>query len=313
MFGECRLNFLFRAMLQRKKRLLLFINPTSGRGRGMVFLSQLTPVLQKDGWVVDVIVEHPSHLNDIGDVSQIHAIIVIGGDGTLRSVIERIGELAGLAQVPPLLVIGLGTANLMQQHLKLVYTHDNFAEEIARMLRRMRVVHVDIASANNRLFLLMAGCGFDAAVVHKLSSVRKGPITKWAYFFPIVHSLQKYHFPRISVDVDSKRVLNNQSAMVFVGNIPEYGTGSKILLKASSFDRKLDICIMPADSRKSLVYMWLKTFTGKHVDVDGVFYGTGREVSITGETAPLQIDGEAAGESPVNIRLLPERIGFIVQ
>ncbi|MBC7782976.1 MAG: hypothetical protein H7144_03980 [Burkholderiales bacterium] len=299
--------------LTRPRRVLIFANPTSGRGRGMEILTALTPTLKREGWDAEARIEHPAHLQDIGDVEDIHALIVIGGDGTLRTVIERVGQLAGLANVPPTLVMGLGTANLMQQHLGLVYDYSRLADDVADILRHRNTVLVDTSVANDRLFLLVASCGIDAAVVHELSSSRVGPITKLSYVAPALTALKDYSFPKLSVEVDGAMILENQHAMVFVGNVPEYGTGFPVLRKASSFDRRLDVCVMPCSTHHELVYLWLLTVAGKHTSWHRVKYTTGRDIRITGDPAPMQIDGDAAAMTPAHIRLLEERIAFIVR
>jgi diacylglycerol kinase family enzyme len=57
------------------------------------------------------------------------AIVVIGGDGTLRSVVDRLLSLT-TRRLPPVLCIGFGTANLMQRHLKLRYPKNGIADRV---------------------------------------------------------------------------------------------------------------------------------------------------------------------------------------
>lgn len=296
------------------RRLLIFANPTSGRGRGILILESLTPSLQRAGWGVDVIVEHPAHLSGIPDPQDVDALIVIGGDGTLRAVVDRVTHLLGAENVPPILVMGLGTANLMQRHLGLQYDSQHLAEDVIGLLNRRKIVRVDTAMANDHLFLLMASCGFDAAVVHELASVRTGPITKLTYAAPMLTSLLDYPFHPLTVEVDGQILHADAPAMVFVGNVKEYGTGFPVLDRASSFDQRLDVCIMPCANPYELMQLAMLTLVGKHHDQRGVVYTTGRDIRITSpERIPLQVDGEESGFVPVTIRLLEGRVPFIVR
>lgn len=296
------------------RRLLIFANPVSGRGKGIAILQALTPALQRAGWGVDVIVEHPAHLQAIAEPEQIDALIVIGGDGTLRAVADRVTHLLGADNVPPILVMGLGTANLMQQHLQLSYDPDHFADDVVGLLKRRRVVRVDTATANDSLFLLVASCGYDAAVVHALASARSGPISKLTYIEPMLMSLLDYPFHPLTVEVDGKVIHRDAPAMVFVGNVPEYGTGFPVLDKATSFDQRLDVCIMPCASKHELLHMGMLTLLGRHREQRGVIYTTGREIRIDSpHRIPLQVDGEQSGFVPVTLRLLEGRVAFIVR
>jgi len=55
---------------------------------------------------------------------------------------------------------------------------------------------------NGKLFLLMVGVGFDAAVVHALARIRRGPITMVDYALPAAWTVATYQFPSLRVKVD---------------------------------------------------------------------------------------------------------------
>ncbi len=295
-------------------RLLIFANPLSGRGRGTKILKQLIPALQKAGWAVEAMTTHPQTIENIDHPDSIDALIVIGGDGTLRAVIERLTQLIEPDRLPPVLFIGLGTANLMQQHLKLVYDQANLPADVIDLLRAKKIARVDTAIAGDHLFLLMASCGFDSLVVKRLAKARTGPITKLSYLSPIITSLTSYDFPPVTVEVDGKIVHANAPAQVYVGNVAEYGTGFPVLDRASSFDQRLDVCVMPCSSHAGLAQLLMLTLIGKHHDAPGVVYTTGQQIHIhSDQPIPLQIDGEDAGTTPVRIRLLDTPLGFIVR
>jgi len=166
---------------------------------------------------------------------------------------------------------------------------------------------------NDKLFLLMAGCGFDAAVVQSVADQRRGPITKWTYVMPTIELLTTAAFPPITVEVDGEAVLQDQPAQVFVGNVSEYGTGFSVLPGADSGDGLLDVCVLPCDSRLGLAIWQTFIVRGKHIDHPNAIYRQAKRVRITGDVPmPLQIDGDAAGTTPADIRLLGEQVHFIV-
>jgi diacylglycerol kinase family enzyme len=262
----------------------------------------------------------PQNLRDVvGCDGSTAAAISIGGDGTLRGVAELLIRSFAVAEgrspdcIPPLLVVPLGTANLMGKHLGVDWHRRRFEESVLDAIRRRQTVLLDAARANGKPFLLMAGVGIDAAVVHQLARIRKGPIDLTSYVLPAALALQNYRYPPIRVIVDDAEVFAMSPGMAFVGNVPEYGTGFPILPMAKSDDGLLDVCVLPCASPQEAVQLVLQAAAGEHVNAEGVVYTKGRRVRIeSSERIPVQVDGDAAGHTPVEIDLLPVRLPFIV-
>lgn len=296
-----------------RKRVLIFANPLSGRGRASSIIDRLIPVLEQVGYPSQVFTDPVLTLTSVPDVTSVHAIVVIGGDGTLRIVVQKLIETIPASQIPPILVIGVGTANLMQKHLGLRYSPRKLPEQVVDLLEQQRITRLDVAKVNGQVSLLMVSCGLDSEVVRRLAEVRRGPITRWSYLPPILQSLKTYRFVPLSVRVNGKLVHDRQPAQVFVGNVAEYGTGFPVLHHASSTDRRLDVCVMPCRSVDELIRLMVLTTIGSHSDAPGVIYTHGQRVEITSlEPIPLQVDGDPLGSTPVRIDLLEEPLSFIV-
>jgi len=98
-----------------------------------------------------------------------------------------------------------------------------------------------------------------------------------------------------------------------VGNVAEYGTGFAVLPHARPDDGLLDVCVMPCSSHGELIKLFLAAAAGEHLQQEGVVYAKGKHVLIDSpEKVPVQVDGEAAGTTPLEIDLLPLRVPFIV-
>ncbi len=318
----------------KKEQVLIFANPIAGRGKARRIAGVLEEALAARGYGVKVFFNKPvgeqEHAHEYvgvapAQLSRIKAAIVIGGDGTLRGVAQwaidsafpseeamcASGELAKLPY--PLLIVPMGTANLMGKHLGVHWSDGNIGEEVAEALSEGRVAHLDVARTNGGIFLLMAGVGFDAWVVHELDRIRDGPIDYTKYIMPAVKAITEYKFPTLEVMVDGKKVFKKARGLALVGNIREYGTGFPLLPQARPDDQLLDVCVMPCSSPMDLIKLVLSAAAGEHVQQEGVVYVKGRKVRIEAtEPVPVQVDGEPAGMTPVDIDLLPCRIPFIV-
>jgi YegS/Rv2252/BmrU family lipid kinase len=306
------------------KRVLIFANPIAGRGRGEAIANRVLRALRSGGFDARLWLAAPTDLTPADLESDLAAVVVIGGDGTVRSVAERLNVLArmklgaggtGEIETPPMLIVPLGTANLLGRHLGIAWNDALLEEQVLSALRGGKIVHLDVARANDRLFLLMAGIGFDAAVVHELSRVRRGPISYFSYLEPAARIASSYAFPPIRVEVDGQQIFGPAPGVVFVGNVPEYGTGFPMLPLARADDGVLDICCMPCANLLEGAQMFLSAAAGEHLQQEGVVYMKGRRATIespTGRKVPVQIDGDAAGYLPLVVEMLPVRLGLIV-
>jgi diacylglycerol kinase (ATP) len=293
---------------------LIFANPIAGRGRGRVIAERLAGRLAAEGFRPTLFLERPDQVKREQLDPHARAAIVIGGDGTVRSVAKCLFHQTEEGRDgPPLLIVPMGTANLLGRHLGIRWDARDLVPRVVRAVAEHDVVRLDTACANDEMFLLMASVGIDAQVVHELDRVRVGPIDFTSYVLPAALALGGYDYPRLTVMVDGKHVWRNGQAMALVGNVKEYGTGFPLLPHARPDDGLLDVCVLPCRTRNEALRHFLHAAAGEHLQSEGVVYIKGSSVRIDSDrSVPVQIDGEAAGHTPVLINLLPVKVPFIV-
>lgn len=296
---------------------LIFANPIAGRGRGRQIASSIAGQLRRAGMAVRQLLAAPLEVpgDQLITSGASAAVVCVGGDGTLRAAAQRLLSFHGgdASRVPPILVVPLGTANLMARHLGLSISPDEAETHAVSLIQNRRTALLDAATANGELFLLMAGVGLDAGVIHELDRMRRGPIDITSYALPVLNALRTYEFPPLRVEVDGKVIFADRPGLAFVGNVKEYGTGFPILSLARSDDRLLDVCVMTCRSQVDVLRLAMLATTGEHLREDGVVYVKGRSIRIdAAEPVPVQIDGEASGFTPLRIELLPSGLRFIV-
>ena len=292
------------------QRILIFANPVAGRGGARQLAAKLAARLKEDGWEVDLL-HDPRQMEP--SVAPAQAAIVIGGDGSVRSAAQCLLRNQPDGQTTPLLPVPMGTANLMGRHLGMQWTAPTLPDQVAAALKSPNVLWLDAGLANGELFLLMAGVGIDALIVHELDRMRNGPITMASYTIPAAVALGFYDYPPLTVEVDGQTLIKELPAMALVSNVSEHGVGFPFLPNARPDDGLLDVCVLPAASRAEAIALFLHVAAGEHLEAEGVRIAVGKTISITSSRpAPLQLDGEAAGFTPVEISLLPRRLPFIV-
>jgi diacylglycerol kinase (ATP) len=290
---------------------IIFANPIAGRGKGKTLAQRLERELIAAGVGADVFFDRPTDLSLVNLPESPKAAIAIGGDGTLRSVVNLFFSESETG--PPILPVPMGTANLMGHHLGIHWPERGITQAIIETIRQRKILKLDAGRANGKLFLLMAGVGIDAQIVHLLDLMRRGPINMASYLIPAAMTFASYTFPPITVWVDNQMILRNKPAIAMIGNVREYGIGFPILPDATPYDGLLDVCVMPCKNRMHLIEILVDIAAGEHVNRDDVIYTKGKNVQVDSpKPLAVQVDGDSAGFTPLTVDLLPGRIPFLL-
>lgn len=253
---------------------------------------------------------------------RLRAVVAAGGDGTARLVAER------TPPGTPLAILPLGTENLLAGYLEA----SSNAQSLATTIANGRIVQLDAAQGNGRLFALMAGCGFDADVVRRLHRQRRGHIHRFSYVKPIFESIRNYDYPplRIHYEVRQPRqetgapigVEGNQQVMTegditarwaFVVNLPRYAGGLNFAPAASGCDGLLDVCTFRGGSLWNALWYLGGVLIGQHEQMDGFSLVRCTRLRIESDgPVPYQLDGDPGGELPLDIEVLPGRLTLLV-
>lgn len=303
------------------RKVLVFANPVAGRGRAGHTAETIVRALRGAG--LDPVEVYTPPAESCLPEGPFRAAVSIGGDGTLRSVVSRLVTPRDRpvtpravddpwVDPPPILVVPMGTANLMHQSLGLPKRPRDLGQHVVEVVSAGAVSPRDVAVANGEIFLIVAGVGLDGQVIHELARIRTGPITVWSYVWPTAHSLLDWKFPAIEVIADGERVFGPSRGMAMVGNVREHGLGFSFLSRAVPHDGLMDLLAFKCGSVPQAVERFLQTATDRLVGAEGVVYLRVRRVEIrAAEPVPVQADGEVAGFTPLTVELLPRQIQFL--
>jgi diacylglycerol kinase family enzyme len=221
------------------------------------------------------------------------AIAVVGGDGTVNEVVNGLPDFT-----LPLAALPLGTANVLAMELHLPRRPDELAALIAEDRRR----RLAVAVAGDRRFLLFCGAGLDGAAVHRLAQVRTGTLGKHKWLGPIWHIVR--HLPRFSLRAEfaDGEVLDDLSS-VLVTRVRNYGGLFLLTPGIDAGDGQLHVLCFRHRSRLQFFWLGVLAFCGRLRPSRRLLVRATSAVRIQGD-APCQLDGDAAGHAPVEVRLL---------
>jgi diacylglycerol kinase (ATP) len=295
------------------RQVLIAVNPNAGARSRLPIAQELARHLSEKGLQAEVLTcvdELVAAAQDHLTHGRLRAVVAAGGDGTVSLLTNRLP--AGV----PIAVMPMGTENLLAKYLAVSAD----PQLVARAVLEGHYLRFDAGQAGDRLFLLMAGCGFDADVVRRVHQQRRGHIQHWSYAKPILDAIRNYEYPPLQVyyapaDAPDDAPLTEkiEARWVFVVNLPRYAGGLSFTPQASACDGLLDVCTFREGSLwNGLMYLG-GVVLGQHQSMtDCTVIRTRRLRVESASPAPYQLDGDPGGELPAEFRVLSNRMTLIV-
>ena len=235
-------------------------------------------------------------------------ILAAGGDGTINEVAEGMVH----SQVP-LGILPAGTANVLAMEMKLGTRLEAAAEKLEQC-RPSRIAMGSLHAQNggkSRHFLLMAGVGLDAHIVHHVNPALKARTGKFAYWVA-GWSLLGRRLPEFSVDVDGKRT---QCSFALLSRVRNYGGDFEIARSVTLFDDDFEAVLFEGKSSLRYVPYFVGLAANRLQGMKGVTVMRARQVSLArpeDARVYVQVDGESAGHLPADIHIVPQALTLLV-
>ncbi|EFL19645.1 diacylglycerol kinase [Streptomyces sp. C] len=166
-------------------------------------------------------------------------VVVCGGDGTVRACAD---VLAGTGI--PLAVVPCGTGNLLARNLRLPADPAGALEAaLSGETARIDVGRVGGDGPGAARFTVMAGAGFDAAMVGGTSARAKERLGWAAYVLSAVRHLRDPRM-RLSIRLDGGPARERRARMVVIGNVGTLQGGLPLLPGARPDSGRLEVALL---------------------------------------------------------------------
>lgn len=308
------------------------VNPSSGKGKGKQAGHAVFQTLQSLGFkTVDLSAD--SYAQALANAKaavaagNIQALMVVGGDG-----MAHLGVNACALSNIPLAIIPAGTGN--DSAATLGMPADSVGEAVKMAVahlaqpRRVDLIRGTTATSTNTPQadnLAAAGnvanagnsvtvgnefysfgsvsAGFDALVNARANKMRfpKGPSR-----YQVAMVLELFKFRGISYTTQMDGQVRQFDAMLCaVANAPRFGGGMLFAPHSKVDNGFLELFIVHKIARTTLLRIFPKVFTGKHVSHPSVEFVTFSKATIDSHGLPIYADGEYVGQSPIAISVVP--------
>lgn len=278
------------------RRAAVVVNPAKSVGPGLK--AAIFRLCQTQGWAeplwLETTVEDPGAGQAREALGQgVDVVIAAGGDGTVRCVAE---VLAGTGT--PLGLVPLGTGNLLARNLGVDITDPVSAcyDVLNGGDKPVDVVRAVLdRSGEEQVFLVMAGLGYDAAIMADTVDVLKDRMGWLAYVEAGIRKLPGKPV-RARISLDGGEPVRRRIRSVMIGNCGRIMGGIEIFPEAEVDDGVLDLLILSPRGRLG----WLGVIAGifgRNKNATGsveYFRGKSAEISIDQEQE-FQLDGDHLG------------------
>jgi YegS/Rv2252/BmrU family lipid kinase len=280
----------------------LIFNPTAGGSRRARFEQVVSALRGMSCTLTMAETLYPGHAEELARAvvpSEFDVVAACGGDGTVNEIINGLaGKDIALGVIP------LGTANVLAGEIGLARDPQKIAEALAR--GPIRAVHV--GRANGRRFTMMAGIGFDALVVSRVSLKLKKLVGPLAYVWESMRQASRYGFHAHDVTIDG--VAYRPVSMVACKG-RRYGGPYIAAPDASLGEDKFHIVLMNGRGWLSVLRYGLGLVLGRVGVWRDVQLVSGREVIVNGVSGPVQGDGDIIGTLPLRIAMDPDTVRLV--
>jgi diacylglycerol kinase family enzyme len=288
-----------------RRRLLVVHNAEAGT-RPRSLLTAVLHHLRDKG--AEVRTEHAGHIEQDREAARaavasgaFDAVIAAGGDSTIRGVASGL-----IGSVLPLGIIPIGTGNVLAREIGIAWD----AKSLAENLLSGPAVAIKYGLAGAIPFFTMAGFGFDADVLQRLSTPWKRSVGRSAYAWPVLRETLRAPRP-FEVTVDGAMKL--PATWVIVTRAARYGGSFVIAPNQTLTTDGFHAVIANTGHRRALAGLLMSLpFGGWDNRRDVTILPCTRLAIEPDKAIAAQIDGERIAPSPPEIELSPDRLSIIV-
>jgi len=228
-------------------------------------------------------------------------VLVCGGDGTVAACAGALANTGvAMAMVPS------GTGNLLARNLGIPLEVSEALDVAFGPDERT----LDVLESGEQRFVVMAGLGFDAALMRDTDEGLKDRIGWLAYVGGMAKALRRTPRARFTVTLDDGPAETSKAIGVLVGNVGQLQGGITLLPDADPDDGQLDVIVLaPRTVRDWPALVWRillrRPDSGRQADIR-----RGKVVHISAPVeVPVEFDGDFRGAATeLRVEVLPSAL-----
>lgn len=230
------------------------------------------------------------------------AVVVIGGDGTIHSIVPLLA-----ASSVALAVIPAGSGNDTARGFGI--PRKPLAALDVALSGRVR--SIDLIRAGGERTVTALAVGFDAEVAEAVNAggykkvCNRLGIGRLAYIIGMLHMLFRFQPARLTLELDDKETRTfEQGWIVAITNTTSYGGGLRICPDAQTDDGLLEICVVHSCTKWQLLRLFPTVLKGTHTSLPFVTMLRATAITVQSELKRIAYgDGEKSASTPLHAEI----------
>ncbi|MFC1565986.1 diacylglycerol/lipid kinase family protein [Candidatus Neomarinimicrobiota bacterium] len=290
------------------RKILLVVNPTGGIRNGLEILKNIKPIFEAGGIEIEIIeTKYAGHAKDIAramDIEKFDSLCLVGGDGTIHESINGMYTREDGKRIPiGLIPAGTGNSlmhdfNCLDPSVATKWIIKGYSKKID--LAEITMDHKIVYAFN------IIGWGMITDINLRADGVRWMGENRYTYAALMEIMSHKQRHAKLSF---GNKTYDEKFTFI-LGSLTKFtGSAMKMAPKAKLDDGLIDVSIVRNASRKQMMNLFPKIFTGEHIYSDILEYKQVDSYSIIpDEHDPLNLDGETIGSTPIKVKVLREEL-----
>lgn len=291
------------------RKYLCALNPSAGKSEAKNMLKKLRNDLPGDDFLVLESVSPGYFCRFINKniLSDIDAVIVLGGDGTMHDVVNALYNAESMHI--PVILFPAGSGN--------AFNHDLFCLDYKTALAKLKsfqTKNIDLIKIKyddvSTVAFNMIGWGLVASINQRSESLR----TLGTSRYTIASLLELFSNPsqKAKIQIDNSITYEEEFSFVLILNTKHTGKGMKMAPLASLEDELMDVLLVRKTSLINLLQLFPKIYSGKHINSKLLEYKQVKSIKVNSEISILTIDGEEKGIAPFIAEIATEKLKVLV-
>lgn len=294
---------------------LWIVNPIAGVGRGQANADRLRAELP------DARVRRTTRGGEAAELARaavaegFHTVVVVGGDGTLTEVVDAVVA----ADAPPDFRVGFVPAGTCNDFSRC----RDVSERLADLLDPERALPTDVGSVTyatpdgprSRHFVVNCTVGLVSAIGERFTRKTRANLAlkridlELAQAVDGILTLARWRPLPLRIDVDGERVETNAINLA-VMKVPHFAGGLSFGDHGAIDDGRLATVLVRGDGRAAATAAMWRAFRGRFArGRPELTHWPATSVRVDCERSfPVEVDGEIAGTTPAEFRILPRRL-----
>ncbi|UJP04556.1 MAG: NAD(+)/NADH kinase [Nitrosomonas sp.] len=300
------------------QKILILYNPISSAGNTETLAAELADELSRNGKAVEVNTSEKKMKGYTRIADKIAAndlVVVVGGDGTIRKLLDFIGKTG-----TPIYAIPGGNESLFARSYEMSTHATDLLQAIDAgvCLQQYYGLIGGRAIRGEKPFFHMASMGLDSLTVKNIGK-RKGPINDSIYVWHGLKALCALHHPTVSVAVDEQLVIDHGSGYIIVANNSAYARNLQIVPSATPSRHELVVGFLPGARHQHELIKAMRILQRKPANLPMTYF-SGKKIACTlhDRAYPLQVDGDyfrdrdIKADSTIEFSISPHPIRVLV-